>query len=241
MRSTFLAALAVAATITPGLGCGLADLLSPAEPYALDPLSRRVPAGQPLDCRAGELVSYGGTHLTYHRRTRVHPAFAERLARFEQLAVEVATEVYGRAPSRLYHYGAYSCRRVRGRAERLSEHAFGNALDVAGFRFGRLPRDAEAPQGLPDALRRSFELDVEGDFHARRDSPVARHHAEFFRRLMEALEERDDIFRGMIGPPARGHHNHLHLDTGRWRYQRYRLSPPAPAPPASSPGASPGA
>ncbi|MGB3738299.1 MAG: extensin family protein, partial [Pontixanthobacter sp.] len=34
----------------------------------------------------------------------------------------------------IVHYGAYSCRRLYGRTEgRWSEHATGNAIDIAGF------------------------------------------------------------------------------------------------------------
>jgi hypothetical protein len=221
--TSLLAVLLVLVLATANASCGVLEGVSSREQHVLDDVSRRVPAGERVDCSEVPLVPYGGTHIRYSRRTRVHPAFQTRLERFEEVAVEVATRVYGRPPDRLMHYGGFSCRRVRGRAERMSEHALGNALDVAGFRFPRLARDAEVPEGLPNALRRGFEIDVGRDFLPARDSEVARRHAEFFRELMRELEHRDDVFRGMIGPPARGHRNHLHLDTGRWRYQRYRL------------------
>lgn len=45
-----------------------------------------------------------------------------------------ARERFGTEVARIEHFGAYSCRRLYGRAEgRWSEHATGNAIDIAAF------------------------------------------------------------------------------------------------------------
>ena len=45
-----------------------------------------------------------------------------------------ATELLGSEVARIEHFGAFSCRRLYGRAEgRWSEHATGNAIDIAAF------------------------------------------------------------------------------------------------------------
>ena len=45
-----------------------------------------------------------------------------------------AEELLGTRVARIEHFGAYSCRRIYGRdSGRWSEHATGNAIDVAAF------------------------------------------------------------------------------------------------------------
>jgi len=45
----------------------------------------------------------------------------------------VAVELLGSPVARIEHLGAYSCRRVSGESGRWSEHATGNAIDIAAF------------------------------------------------------------------------------------------------------------
>lgn len=155
-----------------------------------------------------QLVDYDGDVVPYHRPLEVNPFFRERLQQFEIVVHEVAVEVYGRPPAAIRHFGAYNCRRVRGKPK-LSEHAFGNALDVSGFEFEPDPRGkGPAPQGFRISLLE----------HWRARSGVERHHAHFLRRLAEELARRPDIFRGMLGPGAPGHDDHFHFDVGPYRY-----------------------
>lgn len=73
------------------------------------PLSPSVP---PTTCPVG-------IGLTLWLRDVVQPAARER---------------FGAEVVRIEHFGAYSCRRLYGRAEgRWSEHATGNAIDIAAF------------------------------------------------------------------------------------------------------------
>jgi hypothetical protein len=150
----------------------------------------------------------------------VHRAFVERLARFELVVAEVAVEVYGRPPKVLHHAGGYMCRTSwRGR---LSEHAFGNALDLGGFTFGAiakgdLARLHERGVELAPSERRSFRIGVGETWRAAGDTNAKR----FFTLLLERVRARDDVFRGMIGPPDPAHTTHLHLDAGPWAFSRY--------------------
>lgn len=171
--------------------------------YPLDARDRSAPNDGTVQCKPAELVMYGGADIRYATPAQVHPSFTERLERFERIAREVGIEVYGRAPTTLHHAGAYSCRTMP--SGRYSEHAFGNALDLEGFSFA-------AAEGQPEIrihVRETWRED---------GSPDAK---RFFARLLERLEERDDVFRAIVGPPAETHEDHLHLDMGPWAYSRY--------------------
>jgi hypothetical protein len=184
--------------------------------YALDDRERWVANGARVSCDRKSLVSYPGTHLRYQGALLVDPAFKERLARFESVAAEVAREIYGREPRRVIHYGAFSCRSTRNRSRLVSEHAFGNALDLVGFDFAAAKKiDTLAPE-LPRALKGAFQVRVAKHWAA--SSGTAATHARFLAELTRRLQERADIFRSMFGPGHGGHDDHLHLDVSPWRY-----------------------
>lgn len=188
--------------------------------YALDSHGRFLEQGERPECRSEDLVRHGGKTLRYGSAVYVHPAFRERLLRFEQVVTDVAEEVYGRAPTRLRHAGAFSCRTSRQRSSRLSEHALGNAIDVMGFDFAAAPSKRPPHASLPKALRRPFQVRVAKHWHQGK-GPEAEVHAQFLRTLAARLEERDDVFRVMIGPSQRDHHDHFHFDMSPWRYVRF--------------------
>ena len=116
-------------------------------------------------------------------------------------------------------FGAYSCRSIDNRpGARLSEHAFGNAVDVAGFT-------------LADCRRIDFGRDwkMEGS-----------QEAAF---LHEAHAGACQYFTTVLGPGADGFHtNHIHLDLanhGSTDTGPRRICKPTPAPdllPAPPPG-----
>ncbi len=187
--------------------------------YELDDVERFVDPRGTLPCPSDAIVSYRGSRIRYDRMAFVHRAFAPRLELLEAVIAETATEVYGRAPRRLVHRGAFNCRRARGRPERMSEHALGNALDVQGFDFGPMPRDVEAPADLPRHLRRGFVVRVSRHWSPARERDGL--HARFLHALVDRLHERPDVIRGIVGPPARRHHDHLHFDVAPWRYAWY--------------------
>ncbi|MGX7952476.1 extensin-like domain-containing protein [Tsuneonella sp. HG249] len=97
-------------------------------------------------------------------------------------------EHFGSPLARIEHLGAYSCRRLYGRADgRWSEHATGNAIDIAGF-------------VLSDGTR----ISVLRDWHA---DPAK---AAFLRRVRD---EGCEIFGTVLSPDYNAaHRDHLHLD-----------------------------
>lgn len=99
---------------------------------------------------------------------------------------------FGQRVTAVEHYGTYACRNLYNRDEaRRSEHAFANALDVAGFR-------------LADGSRARILQDF------REETPKGR----FVRR---ARDSACDWFRATLSPDYNAaHRDHLHLDFGRY-------------------------
>lgn len=200
----------------PTLVALLLALTSPAlaaDSYPLDTESRIVPARGRLRCPHVDLIWYKGAVIPYWGKVRVHPAFAERLRRFEEVARDVGIEVYGRAPRFIKHIGTYNCRRIGAWPILLSEHAFGNGIDVTGFVFGKAR--APLPPDLPKAFANGFTVSVKRHFGATKGA--AEVHARFLLLLAHRLNERPDIFRILLGPAYPGHKGHFHFDCAPWR------------------------
>jgi hypothetical protein len=183
--------------------------------YPLDEVSRSVQTRRgKVICPKLPLTPYKGTSVRYHRSVRVHPAFVERLKRFEKVAVQVATEIYGRAPTKMRHIGAYNCRRIGGYPEYLSEHGLGNGIDVAGFDFRGLSKAERQRSGLPKHLKRAFKVRLGDHWQGKGRSKL---HKEFLHTLAKRLVARKDIFRVLLGPAFPGHKTHFHFDMAPWR------------------------
>ena len=205
-------------------------------PYPLDSIPREAPATGDLGCPRIEVASYRGDVVRYKPEIWVNPSFRARLGAFEQVVRDTGVEVYGRPPERIVQLGGYGCRRMREHAGWLSEHALGNAIDVAGFDFGHLPRGAVLPPGLDPAFANGFEVRVLGHWGKRAGHAAV--HARFLRMLVLRLLSRDDVFRVLLGPGYPGHSNHFHFDVTTFRlvqiFEDGRLlsAPVPPAPPA---------
>jgi hypothetical protein len=202
-------------------GCGAHEMAATwndltGDSYPLDGISREISAGGETRCPELTYVTYAGSVVPYGRPVRVADAFVPRLEQFDALVAELAIAHYGRAPGKMRHFGALACRRVRGSQGRLSEHALGNAIDVAGFAFARMKPSETAPITLPDELRKPFEVSVEKHWDGGA-SPAEALHQRFLRALVARVQE-DDVFRGVIGPGREGHANHLHFDQSPWGY-----------------------
>ncbi|MFN3313337.1 MAG: extensin family protein [Hyphomonas sp.] len=105
-----------------------------------------------------------------------------------------ALEIFGSELARIDTYGSFSCRNIAG-SRRLSQHAFGNAVDIAGFRLedGRI-------------------ITVLGDWEADGDK------GDFLTRIHEGA---CDLFSITLGPDYNAAHaDHFHLDMGRGRLCR---------------------
>ena len=104
-----------------------------------------------------------------------------------------AEAIFGSKVARIEHLGAYSCRRLYGRDEGpWSEHATGNAIDVAGF-------------VLDDGTRISVLTDWTGEERK----------ARFLRRVRDGACR---AFSTTLSPDYNAaHRDHFHLDmAGRW-------------------------
>ena len=211
-----LSAIAVLVTVQlTATTCAASADEPPLDDYALDSYSRTIPTRGKVPCPVVELVRYRGSVIRYARPLTVHPAFRDRLEKFEQVVKEVAIEVYGRAPTRIAHLGSYNCRRIRRFPHLISEHGLGNAIDVAGFDFGRAPRGSKLPEGVPAKLARSFEVRMADHWNSR--GKIGSVHARFLRLLARRLIARPDIFRVLLGPAWPGHDDHFHFDCADYR------------------------
>lgn len=183
--------------------------------YGLDDVSRSVAPKGKLVCPKVPLTRYAGDIVRYQRPVRVYTGFVTRLRRFETVLAEVATRFYGRPPRRIRHMGTYNCRRISRYPDLVSEHGLGDGIDVAGFEFGRLPKGASLPEGVPKRFRRGFTVTVARDWDA--DPATTSHKARFLRALTDALVARKDIFRVLLGPAYPGHKSHFHFDCAPYR------------------------
>jgi hypothetical protein len=105
-----------------------------------------------------------------------------------------AREIFGSPLARIEHLGVYSCRRMYGRSEGAwSEHATGNAIDIAAF-------------VLEDGRRISVLGDWDGDEQER----------QFLRRVRDGA---CGVFATVLSPDYNAAHaDHFHFDQDpRWR------------------------
>lgn len=219
MPSSFASALAASCVLLATAQTSATEL-EPALAYPLDSVTRQAAPRGPAVCRPKQLVQYRGKRVKLEPPSPVFEPFAERLQRFEDTLIEIGVRVYGRAPVRMVHVGTFVCRNVEAEQSHLSEHAFGNAIDVTAFRFPALDAAAAKASKLPRSLRSAFTVSVLGSYRASgaRSAAAERHHA-FFEALGRALRERG-LFRSAIGPADSRHSSHLHLDMAPWPYVR---------------------
>jgi hypothetical protein len=200
--------------IALGLTADRTAAAPPSAVYPLDEVERIIPARGRVQCPKVDLELYGGTTIPFKRRTKIYVGFKPHLQAFERVVHDVALEVYGRAPKRLVHLGTFNCRRIKNYPEFLSEHGLGNAIDVAGFDFGALPRGAKLAEGAPRWARGGFKVRLEDHWNAKGRYAI---HSKFLRTLARRLIARPEIFRSLLGPAWPGHHNHFHFDMAPWR------------------------
>lgn len=228
----WLGALAIGLTLTtPGAAAPTAAAPSQEPPYPLDTIARSAARGA-LQCPDVELIDYRGDGMKYAPYARVFSGFRDRLKKFEQVVDQAARETYGRPPLRIVNLGSFNCRRMTTYATWISEHGLGNAIDVAGFDFGPLPKGATLPSGLPASFRNGFEVRVQRHWSGKtRDAAI---HARFLKSLTRRLIGRKDVFRVLLGPGYPGHQNHFHFDMAPYNmvqiFEDGQLLKPLPAP-----------
>lgn len=160
--------------------------------YPLDQEVRKVPPGQ-LTCPVVQVLDYEGVVARYKPAVKVNPFFRERLQQFEIVVREVAVDHFGTDQVTIRHWGTHNCRRIGGR-NKLSEHAFANAIDISAFEVAGQKIVIEKHWWATDAR------------------------ARFLHDLVLRLAARPDIFRGMLGPGEPRHEDHFHFDAAPYRY-----------------------
>ncbi|HTY68152.1 MAG TPA: extensin family protein [Alphaproteobacteria bacterium] len=203
--------------ITPGLGALFVVLamLAACAPRAVAPpppvlppasgaaclraLSERGVPFQPVSepaaisgCNLQNAVRVTGVGAPFDKPATMTCGLALRLNEFESDVVEAAAERYfHRRVVEIYHYGAYACRNIAG-THRLSVHAHGEAIDVAGF---------ELAGGL--------KILVRTDWHDPGDRG---------RFLHEIARGACRMFDVVLTPDSNSdHRDHIHLDLGPYR------------------------
>ena len=155
------------------------------------------PSGAFSDHGACEVRDAGGLYRGLPPLIPARPAMscgeALALAVWERQSVRPRSrDILGSEVVAVDHFGAYACRDIRGGGPPgRSQHAFANAIDIAGFRLG-------------DGRRVTVAA------HYR--DPGAR--GVFLRRVRE---DACRVFSAALGPDFNtAHHDHLHLDMGAW-------------------------
>ncbi len=151
------------------------------------------PAGEP-PCLQADRVQLAQASLAPTSPPVTCPV-AAAMTRWRTATVEPAAEaLLGSALARIEHVGAFSCRRLYGREDgAFSEHATGNAIDIAAF-------------VLSDGRRISVLQDWYGDDEE----------ARFLRAVRDGACR---VFATVLSPDYNAAHaDHFHFDqSGRWR------------------------
>jgi hypothetical protein len=141
-------------------------------------------------CHVDTAVRVSRVEAALSRPATMSCAMANRLDEFEREVVQpLAKDELGSRVTRIDHLGSFACRTSTGRPSRLSQHALGQAIDIAGFR-------------LSDGSRVSVERDwsdssAKGVFLHRLASKACRY------------------FSVVLTPDSNAdHYNHLHVDIG---------------------------
>jgi hypothetical protein len=147
----------------------------------------------PNGCRLADAVRMTRSTVALDQPVQLNCAAAMHLLRLEDQVLQPAAQRhFGQRLVRVRHFGGYSCRARAGDARRLSEHALGNAIDIAGF-------------DLADGTQIT----------------VARHWGEAGPRgafLRDVARGACTVFHLVLTPRTdRLHRSHFHLDIGRWR------------------------
>jgi len=181
-------------------GCGGAPSTMPRSAECLDSLDEAgidyAPAAIEAStsaCLVDNPVRIRKAEIAWNPAGTVSCGFALRLDIFTREVAEPLAEHYFGSPIRsLRQFGTYACRRETGSKGRMSEHAVGLAIDLAGFE-------------LADGRFVSVEQDW------RRPGPKR----EFLHAFAQAACQRFSV---VLTPDSnRDHFNHIHIDAGPYR------------------------
>jgi hypothetical protein len=142
----------------------------------------------------GVVVQRAPSGITYAPPLQIDCSLALELPAIERAIQDQAAAHLASAIRNVTTFGTYSCRKVRGGwTGKLSEHAFGNAIDFGAF-----------------APTKGRLVSVARDYRPEQDAPDDR--GLFLRGIFRALRQ-DAGLTYVIGPETRAdHHDHIHVD-----------------------------
>lgn len=150
----------------------------------------------PEGCGIDEAVRVTKSAIPWNRESLASCPFALTEWDFETHVVQPSAQKFLKhRVVRLDHAGTYDCRDERGSAhpERLSQHAFGKAIDLLGFALD---------DGTVISVRRDWnDKGAKGQF------------------LREVARGACELFAVVITPKSNAFHaDHIHMDTGPFKY-----------------------
>ncbi|MFN7053984.1 extensin family protein [Hyphomonas sp.] len=146
-------------------------------------------------CALTDALTLGRSLTPYSAPLRMTCAQTAALHMWERhIVAPAAAELLGAELARIETFGSFSCRNIAG-SGRISQHAFGNAIDISGFRLA----DGRAVT----VLAHWEDGTAKGDFLARVHQGAC------------------GLFSVTLGPDYNAAHaDHFHLDMGRGRLYR---------------------
>lgn len=144
----------------------------------------------------GVILTKGPTGITYSGPLMIDCSLALTLPAVEKVIQEEAVKHLGSPIVKITTLGSYSCRNVRGWKERISQHALGNAMDLAAF----------SPKvGTAASVQRDYVTYGE-------EPKTVRGH--FLRAVYRRLWSEAGVTR-VLGPDwDASHRDHFHVDRG---------------------------
>jgi hypothetical protein len=140
-------------------------------------------------CQVDTAVRVSRIAAGFDKPATMSCALAARLDQFERDVVQpLAREELGRRVVRINHLGSFSCR-TRNGGGRLSQHALGRAIDIAGFRLADGSTIGVARDWTGSGANRQFLRHL------------ARRACQYFSVVLTPDSDAD-------------HHDHIHLDIG---------------------------
>lgn len=175
--------------VPPSVSC-LDALAATGAVFTVLDTSSEPPALEGCGMVDGVSVSRGPTGIQYRPPIRVSCAFARALPAMEAIVQSTANEILGEPVTTAKTMGSYGCRTIQSTRSpgRLSEHAFGNAIDVGEW----------WTRGLHAVVLRDF----------RREEPEG----QLLRALAERLRASGAVGRLLDPDYDAAHRNHFHLE-----------------------------
>lgn len=164
--------------------------------YEAAAFNRVADSGSGDGCGVATAVSLIEMASPLNRSVTVDCGLALKAVEWDRAVVRpLARELFGQDIKTIHHYGGYVCRGRTSNRSRLSEHAYGRAIDIAAFE-------------LEDGTMISVKNHWSG----------AGTRSTFLRRAAAGACE----FFGVVLTPAAdaAHHDHFHLDVGPWKLCR---------------------